>query len=482
VILPTRGSLAVRLSLGFAAATAAILAALAAALDWGLARSLEGETRRFLASEIDEIRAALSHGVPDVATLRAEIENEASGSPEPPFYLRVLDPRGAVLAEMPGMVEQGLSAEGFPEPEPAAAEWGSGRVATSPRGRRFRMYALKIPTAAGSVTVQAAVDLTANESLLDRFRRFLRGVVLAALGASALVGWGVARRGLAPLRTMEAAVRTIDTESLGYRIDPEGMPTEVRALAEAFNRMLGHLEGAFERLSQFSADIAHELRTPLANLRGELEVGLSRRRSLEDYRDLLGSCLEECDRLARLIDSLLFVARAERAEGPMTREPVSLAEELGRIGELYGAAAAEAGLALSVSAADDVVVEGDRVLLQRAIGNLVENAIHWTPSGGRVTLTASAAGELARIEVSDTGPGIPPEHLPRVFDRLYRADPARSAHPQGAGLGLAIVRSVARLHGGAAAIESRPGQGTSVVLTLPRAAVSPALRDRQPDG
>ena len=248
-----------------------------------------------------------------------------------------------------------------------------------------------------------------------------------------------------------------------------GLPAELLALADTFNEMLDRLEESFGRLARFSTDIAHELRTPVNNLRGEVEVALGKPRGPEEYRDVLGSCLEECGRLARLIDSLLFLARAESPQAPVAREPLDVGRELATIRAFYEAAAAEAGVTLAVAAPDGVVAALDRTLFQRAVGNLVANALAHTPAGGSVTLRAAADGDRLRVEVADTGSGIAPEHLPHVFDRFYRADPARATADGRVGLGLAIVKSIAELHGGTAAVVSTPGQGTRVTLRFPAA-------------
>ena len=246
-----------------------------------------------------------------------------------------------------------------------------------------------------------------------------------------------------------------------------GLPSELASLAATMNDMLARLEEAFARLSRFSADIAHELRTPLNTLRGETEVALGKARTPEEYREVLGSCLEEYGRLSKLIDSLLFLARAENPGTQVHREDFDVARELGTVREFYEAAAGEKGIALDVRAPAGIVAGLDRTLFQRAAGNLIENALAHTARGGTVTLAASRENGSIRVEIADTGCGISPEHLPFVFDRLYRADRSRTAATGGAGLGLAIVKSIAELHGGTASISSEPGKGTRVTLLLP---------------
>jgi two-component system, OmpR family, heavy metal sensor histidine kinase CusS len=209
------------------------------------------------------------------------------------------------------------------------------------------------------------------------------------------------------------------------------------------------------------------------NIRGEAEVALARARSADEYRDVIESCLEEAVRLSDLIGDLLFLARAESPLPHLRRERVNVGELLGGVREYYEASAADGGVSLTTAVADQpVIAELDRTLLQRAVGNLVSNALAHTPRGGAVVLgtnTDSSNTDFStiRIEISDTGVGIPAEALPRVFDRFFRVDSSRSQASGGTGLGLAIVQSIALLHGGNVEISSQPGQGTRVTLHMP---------------
>jgi two-component system heavy metal sensor histidine kinase CusS len=231
--------------------------------------------------------------------------------------------------------------------------------------------------------------------------------------------------------------------------------------------MLDRLAESFERLTRFSSEIAHELRTPINNLRGEVEVAFAKPRSAEEYREALGSALEECDRLARMIDGLLFLARAEHPTAQTSRDPLDLTAEMEMVRAFYDAAAAEAGIQLRVSFADRLMARLDRALFQRALGNLVANALAHTPRGGTVTLSARADARGVAVEVADSGCGIDAAHLPFLFDRFYRVDRSRSSATGNVGLGLAIVKGIVELHGGSVDVESRVGSGTRFVLHFP---------------
>jgi two-component system heavy metal sensor histidine kinase CusS len=316
--------------------------------------------------------------------------------------------------------------------------------------------------------VQVATDRTMEQEILAGYEERLWYALGAALVACAAAGYVIARRGLRPIREISATAANIRPTNLGERITLKGLPAELHRFAGAFNAMLDRLEEAFERLSRFSADIAHELRTPLNNLRGELDVALQKRRSPEEYAEAIGSSLEECARLGRIIDSLLFLARAEDPQTQIDRETFNIGDEIGNIREFFEPVAHESGVQIVSDVSAPMTASLNRPLFQRAIGNLMSNALAHTPSGGSVTLRARSEGANISMEVLDTGHGIAPDDLPHVFDRFYRADRSRTPTSGGVGLGLAIVKSIAELHQGSVDIESEIGKGTRVRLLFPQ--------------
>ena len=311
------------------------------------------------------------------------------------------------------------------------------------------------------------MDRATEELLLKHYRERLWLVIVVSVVLCAAMGCAIARRGIRPIERVTTTAHRIRSSTLHERIDTTDLPTELQALAATFNEMLDRLEESFEQISQFSADVAHELRTPISNLRGELEVALGKDRPATEYRDVLGSALEECVRISRVIQSLLFLARAETATGNGSHDTIQVRQEIQAVLDFYEAAAAEAGVVIQVEGTADFAACFDRTLFQQAVGNLVSNEIAHTPPGGQVTIWPSNEGRSLRIKVADTGCGIPPEHLPHVFDRFYRADRARSGSGGNLGLGLAMVRSIAALHGGRVAITSQVGHGTRVTLEAP---------------
>jgi two-component system heavy metal sensor histidine kinase CusS len=241
-------------------------------------------------------------------------------------------------------------------------------------------------------------------------------------------------------------------------------------MAHAFDHSLERLEESFTRLSQFSADLAHELRTPVANILGEAEVSVTRERSSEEYRETLESCANESRKLSAVIDSLLFLARSESADQQIHPKSFDGRASLEKIAAYYQTAADERRIAIHCVGTGEV--DADPTLFGRAVSNLVENALRFTPDGGEITIGVHERKGQTEVTVQDTGVGIAPKHLPRVFDRFYRVDAARTSG--GSGLGLAIVRSIAQLHHGSAQVASSEGEGTKFTLSFPRTRVEGA--------
>ena len=439
-----------------------------ASLYFVLVTELERSTDLFLADKLNVIRTMLRDRPDDWDTLREEVELESAARQYEQFYIRLLDEHNNPLMTTPGMSEQ-LDLNQFPRRSQTSANHA---LAMNGRnGHAFRISTAAAPvglSATKSDTIQIAIDVSQKEELLARYRQWFWAILLGSLGIFPLVGYQIARQGIRPVEEIATTARHISSTNLRERILPEGYPSELASLAGTFNEMLDRLQESFERISRFSADIAHDLRTPVNNIRGEAEVALARARTIDEYRDVLGSCLEEAVRLSDLISDLLFLARAESPLTHLRRAPVDVGEMLGNVREYYEASAADGGISLTTSlSAEPLVADMDRTLMQRAVGNLVANAVAHTPPGGAVVLGANAELSGVRIEVSDTGAGIPAEALPRVFDRFYRVDASRSHVSGGTGLGLAIVQSIMVLHGGKADIASQLGQGTKVSLHLP---------------
>jgi two-component system heavy metal sensor histidine kinase CusS len=461
-------TLAFRLTAGYALAGFFLVFLSTVSLYLVLGRELEKSTDLFLADKVHVLRTMLRERPGDQDALHEEIVLESAARRYEQFYIRLLDERNNTLLMTPGMADQLDLAQlaGQTQSQPDRTMPMIGR-----EGKSFRVISALAPVgfpATQTYTLQIAVDVSQKEALLARYRFWFWVVLLATSVLLPLVGYRIARHGIRPVEEIASTARRITSTNLRERIESEGYPSELASLAGTFNEMLERLDESFERISRFTADIAHDLRTPVNNIRGEAEVALARARTVDEYRDVLESSLEEAVRLSELIGDLLFLARAE---GPLTelhRENINVGELLTTVHDYYEASATDAGISLVVNdEATPLNGELDRSLMLRAVSNLVSNAIAHTPPGGAVTLAATNHGAAIRIEVSDTGAGIPAEALPRVFDRFFRVDPSRSKTSGNTGLGLAIVQSILTLHGGSAEITSQLGRGTCVTLQIP---------------
>ncbi len=265
---------------------------------------------------------------------------------------------------------------------------------------------------------------------------------------------------------MGAIAGSVSARSLNARLPEEQMPAELAELAHSINAMLGRLDDAFQRLSAFSADIAHELRTPLSNLLTHTQVTLTRERPLEDYREALHSNLEELQWMAQLVNDMLYLAKADHGLLALNREPLQLAEEVDVLLDFFAPLAEDTNVRLSREG--DGRIEGDRNMLRRALSNLLDNALRFTPADGEVRVRIVDEAQGVNISVENSGEGIAADLLPRLFDRFYRADPARQeGSSEHAGLGLAITRSIIRAHGGQIRCESADGW-TRFLIELPK--------------
>lgn len=449
----------------YACATVALAIAASLILYQGLSRELRQATDNQLLERIELLRALLQKETFAHGELKWEVESEWEWLEHHEIFLRILDGRRNVFLETKGLAPL-LPVGLFPAPAGREAPLRSLRI-DSPSGRVFQAMAAEVPGPGGGWVIQAAFDLANEGRVLREFKLLLAFVVGGAMFASLGFGYQITRNGLRPLAEIVETTRRIRSSTLSERIHLPNLPPELASLEDNFNDMLGRLEESFARLSRFSADIAHELRTPLNNLRGEAEVALSRPRTPEEHRDILVSSLEEYAGLARTVERLLFIAQAEQST-PIQREQVDVCAELKGVVDFYEPALTEKRLDLHVSGCvGSLCLDADRELFRRAVSNLVENALAFTQDGGSIGLGVEQRNGTIRVQVRDTGIGIAPEHLPYVFDRLYRVQRTRTKGSGGVGLGLSIVKAVMDLHGGSVEIASDLGTGTSVTLVFP---------------
>ncbi|PTY07175.1 two-component sensor histidine kinase [Opitutaceae bacterium EW11] len=429
---------------------------------YSLTDEIEDDDREFLYDQAALIRVLIedSH---DYALRAIELmQLDPDRNPKPFFYVRVMDREGHVLAATPEM-DKVLPIDVFPiasRPHLEIIRW------RDHARRSFLIGALR--TTDKQRILQIGLDESSDEMFANVLKRNVIAVLAVGLLASAALAALVARSALRPLTALTAATSTVTARQLRATIDTAGWPVELVRLATAFEQMLARLEESFERLSQFSANLSHELRTPINNLRGEAEVALAKSRTAEDYRAVLESSLEEYGRVSRLIDNLLFLARAESDEIKIRRDELDARRECEAVVDFYEALAAEHQIETQLEGQGRIL--SDSVLFRRMLSNLMDNALRHTPPGGKVTfsIVPLADGSL-EVAVADTGTGIPAENLSRIYDRFFRVEqtPPVRARNDGFGLGLSIVKSIMSLHQGTISVESEPGRGTRVRLIFP---------------
>ena len=300
--------------------------------------------------------------------------------------------------------------------------------------------------------VAVAVDITHHEHFMESFRKTLWMFISLAAVIVSLLGWVMVKQGLAPLKTIRQGAAGVTANRLNYRLSVDSVPVELAELAETLNNMLARLEESFQRLKDFSSDLAHELRTPISNLMTQTQVVLSRVRSDEEYREVLVSNAEEYERLARMIADMLFLAQADNGLIVLHREQIDLAKEIHELFDFFDALAEEKTLSLALVGSGQI--SGDKLMLRRALANLLSNAIRHSPKGTQVQVSISRVDDMTVLVISNKGDPIPAEHLPHIFERFYRADPSRHRNGEGAGLGLAITLSIVRAHGGQIDVKS----------------------------
>jgi two-component system heavy metal sensor histidine kinase CusS len=464
-----RLSLTFRLTLLFAAASTAVLLALGLLIGKSLERHFEEQDMEVLTGKLELARHALGkvRSQADLDALPQLLDDSLVGHHG--LAIAVIRPNGLPLfatsgAEFPGYLLE-RSARGA---ESRPVVWESGK-------NNFRGISAPAPTGVAEwppAMVAVATDISHHQEFMASFRITLWLFVVFAAALTGFLGWVAVRRGLAPLRAMKRGAAEVTASRLDYRLPAGSVPVELAELAETLNEMLSRLEDSFRRLSDFSSDLAHELRTPVSNLMTQTQVALGKVRTADEYREVLYSNAEEFERLARMISDMLFLAKSDNGLIVPGLEPVDLAEEVRQLFEFYEALAEEKSIRLSL--AGEGQIGGDKLMLRRAISNLLSNAIRHTHRGGVIDVRIGASGESGtRLSVENTGEAIPAEHLLRLFDRFYRVDPSRQRSSEGAGLGLAIARSIIHAHGGEIMVRSEHGITCFELIFPPHAASKP---------
>jgi signal transduction histidine kinase len=407
------------------------------------AASLAQRDQQIINGKLGDYAAAYSRG--GVRVLAATVRAEQQVAPER-LFVRVVD--------------RGVEAVVLSNPE----GWDPSHLETA-----------SVQLADGTL-VQVGKSTEAREALLARFRATLGVVTLSIVVVALTGGWLATQSALNPIRRLTAAVRRIiRTGRTDARVPPAGPPDRPAAhdaideLTTLFNAMLDKIEGLVTAMRGALDNVSHDLRTPLTRLRGTAEMALAGPPDVDRYREALADCVEETDRVLVMLDTLMDISEAESGTMQLRREPVRLSEVAARAVDLYRDVAEAKGVTLtfahSTPGAVDVVVTADRTRLEQVAANLIDNAVKYTPTGGRVEIDVRREGDVAVLSVRDTGLGIPADELPRIWNRLFRGDASRSE--RGLGLGLSLVKAITEAHGGTVAARSTPGRGSTFTVSLP---------------
>jgi len=421
-------SIVLRTALLFALLTASVISIMGVGVRIAVDHHFAEMDQQQIAGKLELIQEILvsAQSLADQDIARSELKRALIGHHD--LLVRIDDPNGQLWYE--------AGHHRIPETQRNAPAWTENGVPY--RGRSI--------TAANGFHITVGIDISHHEQFLNAFEWELLMIGLCGLSTMALLGFVATQRGFSPVQTMTALVARSSAKQLGDRIAVQVLPMELRELASAFNAMLDRLQDSLTRLSDFSSDLAHELRTPINNLMVQTQVSLSKPREVADYHEVLYASLEEYERLARMISDMLFLAKADRGLVTPGVEPIKLHNVFEALCEFYEEVAAEKPVQFSITG--KASIHGDKLMLQRAFGNLLENAIRHSHTNGTINIKIKTVNSATNIVIENTGDNITPEQLPRLFDRFYRADSSRQRNDEGAGLGLAITQSIITAHAG----------------------------------
>jgi len=460
-------SITSRLTLFFSTASTAILLVVGLLVGSLVESHFEEQDLMELHGKLELVRHALAKvKTPSELTTVPQILSDALiGHPD--LSVAILGPEHHILFTTPNAAFATHLLEN-PRSKDLSGENESSPVMWEQKGQIYRgIYANAETgiTGQSSSIVALAINIEHHQAFMKAFHNNLWRAIAAGILLTILLGWVAARRGLAPVLQMADVAKGISASHLSDRLSSNAVPPELANLAIAFNEMLTRLEGSFHRLSDFSSDLAHELRTPISNLMTLTQVALSKGRTAEEYREVLYSNLEEYERLARMIADMLFLAKADNGLIIPSSEIVDLAQEVRELFGFYEAIADEQGVSLILTG--EGKISGDRLMLRRAISNLLSNAIRHTPHSGLINVFIDHSNpEETNLAIENSGETIAMEHLSRLFDRFYRVDPSRQKASDGAGLGLAITKSIIEAHQGNIQVFSSNGT-TRFKITFP---------------
>jgi two-component system heavy metal sensor histidine kinase CusS len=461
-------TIAFRMGLSFAVASAAILLVLSYGLYSLVSVQLTRDDQDVLSDAASLLRITLSEQDNSRFLLNRQLPEELNAFHYNHYQVRLVSKRN------PGYVV--FQSSHFPtEVIPYLTKLPIARERFLHINREHTFLVLQVEGEMGErnpqpILIQTVLETTARFNTLSHLKQSLTQLVVVGVLLFSMLGLLVVRLGLRPLHHFSLRIQGIKMDSLDSRIQSRDWPQELGPLAEAFNRLMVRLQKDVDQLTRFSGDLAHELRTPITNLRVETEVLLEKARTVEEYRQVLEENLHELERLSQVIERILLLAKVDSPQFSLDMAPIQVAPLAVKLFDFYALLAEEKDIKLSIEG--DLVLTADKLLVEQALGNLLSNALKYTPPKGCVWVSAqmekSPTGEpMGVIQVADDGPGISADHLPHIFERFYRVDSSGSQVIQGDGLGLAIVKAIMEAHQGWVDVESEPGNGSKFLLRFP---------------
>lgn len=457
-------SIGVRLTIWYAACMAVALGTLGILAFISMRHSIHSTVDEQLRDRMNAVQEAVDSSMRkgNIDILRRELDEDSELRPQSDL-LQVWDDQGSLIYQSTSLKPNGLPP---PRSAPQASTMWIGGVP-------IRVLQSTIVVNKYRYHIQVGARMERFYKALGRFwQRLLVFVPLALLLASVL-GYWISRGALAPVDHITLAAQQISAHNLSARLDVPHSGDELQRLTETLNQMLKRIQEALDRITRFSADASHELRTPITVMRTRVELALRRPRTVAENRQTLEQLHTELVRASELLDNLMLLARSDSGAEQLRLAPANIEEALKDALAQVSPLASEMGIALHSALPDHPIwIAGDRQLLQRLFLIIIDNAVKYTPSSGQVSIALAITGSMATVSVKDTGIGIADDDLPHIFDRFFRADKARSRQLGGAGLGLSIGRWIAEAHGGSIHVESQPGTGSTFEVVLPATKVS----------
>jgi len=461
-------SITTRLTLFYTVATTLLLVLIVVSLYWVMTNLLYQSEHQLLSDEVDILENIVEKKRYNISDLNQKIKEipPILDSSVYDHYIRIVNDKRQIITETDNMTNylQGADFLNQPAQKTKTSVWW--KASDETHYLLMQSPVLLDRDGKDPWVIQIALDVSFQRDIIKKYRSKLMAGLFIGTFCALFIGYGIARRSLRRLNELTETTKTITVTSLHKRIDPTLWPNELRALRMSFNQMLDRIEDSFSRLTQLSGDLAHELRIPINNLIMETGVVLSRALSINEYKNTLESNLEEANRISQIIENLLFLARAENPNLDIQKNYIYIEEEISIVLDFYQALIDEKNINVSYSGSGIILANSN--MFRRLFSNLLSNALKYTSSGGFISFEIKNNSDTLKVIFRDTGCGISNEHLPKIFNRFYRVDNARSSIQGGTGLGLAIVKSIVDLHQGFIEVSSQIGRGTTFLIYFPK--------------